>query len=112
MSAAHVRRGGGSGRPKPRKAAPKVSVPKKIAKRLPVDQARANKFAGLVFAATNVPAVNDAVVRDANARGVLVNRADASDELPGDFSTPAVHRDGAVHLASQHQGGPSPGVEG
>jgi cell division protein FtsQ len=51
MSAAHVRRGGGSGRPKPRKAAPKVSVPKKIAKRLPVDQARANRLAGLVFAA-------------------------------------------------------------
>ena len=49
MSAAHVRRGGGSGRPKPRKAAPKVSVPKKIAKRLPVDQARANKLAGFTF---------------------------------------------------------------
>lgn len=51
MSAAHVRRGGGSGRPRPRKAAPKVSVLKKIARRLPVDQARANKLAGLVFAA-------------------------------------------------------------
>jgi cell division protein FtsQ len=49
MSAAHVRRGGG-GRAKPRKN-PKVTVPKKIAKRLPVDQARANKVAGLVFAA-------------------------------------------------------------
>ena len=48
MSAAHVRRG--EGRAKPRKAA-KVTVPKKIAKRLPVDQARANKVAGLVFAA-------------------------------------------------------------
>lgn len=48
MSAAHVRRGGG--RAKPRKSA-KVTVPKKIAKRLPVDQARANKVAGLVFAA-------------------------------------------------------------
>jgi cell division protein FtsQ len=48
MSAAHVRRGGG--RAKPRKAA-KVTVPKKIAKRLPVNQARANKVAGLVFAA-------------------------------------------------------------
>lgn len=47
MSAAHVRRGAPS---KPRKAA-KVSVPKKIAKKLPVDQARANKLAGLVFAA-------------------------------------------------------------
>ena len=49
MSAAHVRRGG-SGRAKPRKA-PRVTAPKKIAKRLPVDQARANKLAGLVFAA-------------------------------------------------------------
>jgi len=49
MSAAHVRRGGG-GRAKARKPA-KVAVPKKIAKRLPVDQARANKVAGLVFGA-------------------------------------------------------------
>jgi cell division protein FtsQ len=49
MSAAHVRRGGG-GRAKTRKGA-KVSVPKKIAKRLPVDQARANRVAGLVLAA-------------------------------------------------------------
>lgn len=49
MSAAHVRRGGG-GRARPRKTA-KVTVPKKIAKRLPVDQARANKVAGLVFGA-------------------------------------------------------------
>ena len=48
MTAAHVRRG--EGRAKPRKPA-KVTVPKKIAKRLPVDQARANKVAGLVFAA-------------------------------------------------------------
>jgi len=49
MSAAHVRRGA-SGRARPRKSA-KVTVPKKIAKRLPVNQARANKVAGLVFAA-------------------------------------------------------------
>jgi cell division protein FtsQ len=47
MSAAHVRRGGGA-RSKPRKPS-KVSVPKKIAKRLPVDQQRANKVAGVVF---------------------------------------------------------------
>jgi len=46
MSAAHVRRGGGA-RVNTRKPAPKVTVPKKIAKRLPVDQARANKVAGL-----------------------------------------------------------------
>jgi len=49
MSAAHVRRGG-SGRANARKPS-KVAVPKKIAKRLPVDQARANKIAGLVFGA-------------------------------------------------------------
>ena len=49
MSAAHVRRGGGN-RAKPRKAAPKV-VPKRIAKRLPVDHARANRLAGLTFMA-------------------------------------------------------------
>ena len=46
MSAAHVRRGA-SGRAKPRRNA-KVAVPKKIAKKLPVDQARANKVAGVV----------------------------------------------------------------
>jgi len=49
MSAAHVRRGGAA-RAKPKRAA-KVAVPKKIAKRLPVDQARANKLAGLIFVA-------------------------------------------------------------
>jgi cell division protein FtsQ len=49
MTAAHVRRGGAA-RAKAGKGA-KVAVPKKIAKRLPVNQARANKVAGLVFAA-------------------------------------------------------------
>lgn len=49
MSAAHVRRGA-SARAKPRKNT-KVAVPKKIAKRLPVDQSHANKVAGLVFGA-------------------------------------------------------------
>ena len=47
MSAAHVRRGEG-GRSKSRKSA-KVSVPKKIAKKLPVNQRRANKVAAMVF---------------------------------------------------------------
>ena len=46
MSAAHVRRGGS----KTRKRAAKVSVPKTLAKRLPVGQARANRIAGLTFA--------------------------------------------------------------
>lgn len=49
MSAAHVRRGS-AGRAKPKKQT-RVAVPKKIAKRLPVDQARANKVAGFVFGA-------------------------------------------------------------
>jgi cell division protein FtsQ len=49
MSAAHVRRGG-SARAKAKKPS-KVAVPKKIAKRLPVDQARVNKIAALVFGA-------------------------------------------------------------
>lgn len=51
MTAAHVRRGGaGAGRARARKPS-KVAVPKKIAKRLPVDQARANRLAALVFGA-------------------------------------------------------------
>jgi len=45
MTAARVRRGAA-----PRhRTAPKVAVPKKIAKRLPVDQARANRLAGIAF---------------------------------------------------------------
>jgi cell division protein FtsQ len=46
VTAARVRRGAVA---KPRKAAPQVRVPKKIAKRLPVDQARANRWAGIAF---------------------------------------------------------------
>jgi len=49
MTAAHVRRGSAS-RSRTRKT-PKVAVPKKIAKKLPVDLARANRIAGLVFGA-------------------------------------------------------------
>jgi cell division protein FtsQ len=47
MTAARVRRGGA---PKGRKGAPRVTVPKKIAKRLPLDQARANRWAAIAFA--------------------------------------------------------------
>ena len=49
MTAAHVRRGGAA-RAQARKPS-KVAVPKKIAKRLPVNQARANKVAALIFGA-------------------------------------------------------------
>ena len=47
MSAAHVRRGAASRTRKPAK----VAVPKKIAKKLPVTHARANRIAGLAFGA-------------------------------------------------------------
>lgn len=47
MSEARLKRGGAA-RAKPRKGT-KVTVPKKIAKKLPVDQARANRLAGLAF---------------------------------------------------------------
>ncbi|HZL37377.1 MAG TPA: NAD(P)-dependent oxidoreductase [Tepidisphaeraceae bacterium] len=52
--------------------------------------------AGLVFAATDDRAVNDAVVRDARAMGVLMNRADGNADEPGDFSTPAKFTEGSV----------------
>lgn len=52
--------------------------------------------ATLVFAATNVSAVNDTVVRDCIDRGVWVNRADQVDVLPGDFATPAMLKRGSV----------------
>ena len=48
MSAAHVRRGSGA-RAKTRKAAPRVAVPKRLAARLPVEQAEANRLATWAF---------------------------------------------------------------
>jgi precorrin-2 dehydrogenase/sirohydrochlorin ferrochelatase len=54
--------------------------------------------AGIVFAATNVPEVNDAVVRDAKARGILVSRADDDEEFAGDFVTPARLSKGPVSV--------------
>ena len=47
MSTAHVRRGA-SGRSRPKKAA-RVSVPKKLAARLPVEQGQANRLAAWAF---------------------------------------------------------------
>jgi len=47
VSAAHVRRGA-SGRSRPKKAA-RVSVPRKIAAKLPVEQAQANRVLGWAF---------------------------------------------------------------
>ena len=48
MSAAHVRRGAPA---RPKKRPPKPRVPKRIASKLPVNQARANRLAGWAFGA-------------------------------------------------------------
>ena len=63
--------------------------------------------AGLAFAATDLPAVNDAVVRDARSRGILVSRADADDQDPGDFTVPAKWRTGPATLAVSAGGSPA-----
>jgi precorrin-2 dehydrogenase len=52
--------------------------------------------AGLVFAATDKPEVNEAIVLESRKRGILVARADADETEPGDFSTPAHFREGPV----------------
>jgi siroheme synthase-like protein len=54
--------------------------------------------AELAFAATDSPAVNEAVVREAKKRGIWVNRADVDEEEPGDFTVPAVWRGAGVTL--------------
>jgi siroheme synthase-like protein len=61
----------------------------------------------VAFAATDSSDVNDAVVRDARERRILVSRADADDEQPGDFSNPAVYRDGALLVAVSAGGAPA-----
>lgn len=58
--------------------------------------------ARLAFAATDSPAVNAQVTRDAQARGVLV--CDASDPDAGDFVSPAVVRRGALTLTASTEG--------
>jgi precorrin-2 dehydrogenase/sirohydrochlorin ferrochelatase len=63
--------------------------------------------AGLVFAATDDPQVNAAVVRDAHARGLLVCRADVDDTDNGDFAVPAIAREGAVIIAVSCSGSPA-----
>lgn len=55
--------------------------------------------ARLVFAATDEAAINDQVIRDAHARGLLVNRVDHEGSAEGDFTVPAVHRDGSLIIA-------------
>ena len=63
--------------------------------------------AGLVFAATDEPAVNDVIVRDAKGMNILVCRADADDNNTGDFATPAMIRRGAVLVTVSTGGSPA-----
>jgi siroheme synthase-like protein len=63
--------------------------------------------ASLVFAATDSPDVNDAVVREARRRNVWVNRADGDDDEPGDFTTPAALRKGPVTVTVSTTGSPA-----
>lgn len=61
--------------------------------------------AGIVFAATDVRAVNRAVTEEARRLGLLVNVADAPAE--GNFHAPAVHRtEEAVIAVSSYAGRP------
>jgi precorrin-2 dehydrogenase len=63
--------------------------------------------AGLVFAATDSAAVNDAVVTEARQRGIWVNRADPDEDDPADFVTPAVLRCGGITVAVSASGSPA-----
>lgn len=63
--------------------------------------------ASLVFAATNQPAINDRVVADCRQRGIWVSRADADDDVKGDFVSPAFGRAGDVMVAVSTGGSPA-----
>jgi precorrin-2 dehydrogenase/sirohydrochlorin ferrochelatase len=65
--------------------------------------------AGLVFAATDNPDVNAAVVRDAHQLGLLVCRADSADDddHSGDFATPAAFRDDGLVVTVSAGGSPT-----
>jgi precorrin-2 dehydrogenase/sirohydrochlorin ferrochelatase len=63
--------------------------------------------AGLVFAATDNPEVNAAVVRDAHRLGLLVSRADSAEEDAGDFATPAVLREDDLVVTVSAGGSPA-----
>jgi siroheme synthase-like protein len=83
------------------------SLPERVERVAEAYDARHLEGAGLVFAATDLAAVNDAVVRDARSRGVLVNRADFDDDQPGDFAVPAQFREGPVAVAVATGGSPA-----
>jgi precorrin-2 dehydrogenase/sirohydrochlorin ferrochelatase len=65
------------------------------------------KGAALVFAATALPEVNEAVVHEAHRIGALANRADGDEDAAGDFTTPATARAGDVVLTVSTGGSPA-----
>ncbi len=67
--------------------------------------------AGLVFAATDQPTVNAAVVRDCRDRDILVCRADGDESERGDFITPAKFQEGSVIVAVSAGGSPALAVK-
>jgi len=75
------------------------NVPERVERVTAAYEARHLDGAQLVFAATDSPAVNEQVVRDAHARGLLVNRIDdggGSGDAAGDFVVPARFKEGEV----------------
>ena len=73
------------------------------------DVYRTEHLAGalIVFAATDSPGVNDAVVQDARRIGALVCRADVDEDNAGDFATPAMMRDGPLLITISSGGSPA-----
>jgi len=63
--------------------------------------------AELVFAATDDPRANDAVVRDAKALNLLVCRSDNDEDISGDFATPAVIRHDPLLVTISTGGSPA-----
>lgn len=63
--------------------------------------------AGAVFAATDNSEVNRAIVEDAHRLGLLVNRADSDENEPGDFTVPALLREGELLVTVSTGGSPA-----
>jgi precorrin-2 dehydrogenase/sirohydrochlorin ferrochelatase len=82
-------------------------VPAMVEKVVGRYEARHLEGAGLVFAATDSPETNDEIVREARRRGIWVNRANADDEEPGDFTTPASLRRGLLTVTVSTAGAPA-----
>jgi precorrin-2 dehydrogenase / sirohydrochlorin ferrochelatase len=95
-----------SGAMKIRVVSPKfhADIPQQVQRVMEVYRREHLRDAKLVFAATDVAAVNEQLERDAHEIGALICRADADDA--GDFSTPAMHRDGEL-LLTVSSGGPA-----